>query len=146
MIERVLFDTSALVGAALKFRSKPYQALTLALGSCTICGCEQGFAELAEVLDRRSFDRYLTRKDRETFLALIRERTEMFSVDETTGASLDPPCRDPRDNFVLILAFAAQADAIVSSDHDLLALHPWRGIPILTPAQFLSQFTIEEHR
>jgi predicted nucleic acid-binding protein len=48
-------------------------------------------------------------------------------------------------NFFL-LALTAQADVIISSDQDLLALDPWRGIPILTPAQFLSQFTIEADR
>jgi predicted nucleic acid-binding protein len=31
---------------------------------------------------------------------------------------------------------AADADALVSSDGDLLVLDPWHGIPIMTPAQF----------
>ena len=31
---------------------------------------------------------------------------------------------------------------IISSDQDLLVLNPWRGIPILTPAQFVAQFSI----
>jgi len=30
------------------------------------------------------------------------------------------------------------ADVIVSSDEDLLVLYPWREIPILTPAAFIS--------
>jgi hypothetical protein len=34
------------------------------------------------------------------------------------------------------------ADPIVSSGNGLLVLHPWRGIPILTPAQFLTQFAV----
>jgi predicted nucleic acid-binding protein len=37
---------------------------------------------------------------------------------------------------------AVQADAMVSSDQDLLVLHPWRGVAILTPAQFLAQFGV----
>ena len=51
-----------------------------------------------------------------------------------------PPCRDSRDNKFLALALIADADAIVSSDEDLLTLHPWRGIPILTPTQFLAEY------
>jgi hypothetical protein len=31
---------------------------------------------------------------------------------------------------------SAEADAVVSSDEDLLVLHPWRGIAIVTPAEF----------
>ena len=35
--------------------------------------------------------------------------------------------RDPTDNKYLELALAAQATTIVSSEQDLLVLHPWRG-------------------
>lgn len=46
-------------------------------------------------------------------------------------------CRDEKDNKYLELALAAAATMIVSSDHDLLALNPWRGIPIVTPAEYV---------
>ncbi len=46
-----------------------------------------------------------------------------------------PVCRDPDDDKVLALAIAAQADLIVSGDNDLLVLQPFKGIPILSPAQ-----------
>jgi uncharacterized protein len=47
-------------------------------------------------------------------------------------------CRDPKDDKYLALAAAGQADVIVSSDiRHLLSMHPWRGIPILSPADFL---------
>jgi hypothetical protein len=37
-----------------------------------------------------------------------------------------------------MLAAAGLADVIVSSDvRHLLLMHPWRGIPILSPADFL---------
>jgi putative PIN family toxin of toxin-antitoxin system len=141
LIEQVVFDTSTLIGAALKVGSKPHQALMLALDSCEICGSAQMIAELAEVLNRRYFDRRLPRPDRDEFIAMIRSNVVTYWVDEKAAASLDPPCRDVRDNFILALALAAQADAIVSSDRDLLTLHPWNGIPILTPSEFVSQFS-----
>ena len=43
--------------------------------------------------------------------------------------------RDPDDDEVIALAFAAQVDLIVSGDHDLLSLKMFRGIPIVTPAE-----------
>lgn len=46
-------------------------------------------------------------------------------------------CRDPKDDIYLETAVSAQADCIVSGDPDLLALHPFRGIFILTPRDFL---------
>ena len=45
-------------------------------------------------------------------------------------------CRDPKDNKYLALAHEAQAACIVTGDKDLLDLHPYRGIAILTPRQF----------
>ena len=47
-------------------------------------------------------------------------------------------CRDPKDDKYLELAFAAGAETIVSSDDDLLVLHPWRGVRILRPADYLA--------
>lgn len=46
-------------------------------------------------------------------------------------------CCDPKDNMVLELAVAGGANCILTGDADLLALHPFRDIPILTPRQFL---------
>src|ERR1700738_5375574 len=46
-------------------------------------------------------------------------------------------CRDPKDDKFLELAVNGRADMIVSGDADLLALNPFRGIPIVTPAAFV---------
>ena len=46
-------------------------------------------------------------------------------------------CRDPKDDQVLELAVNGRAGAIITGDTDLLALNPFRGIPIITPAEFL---------
>jgi hypothetical protein len=43
-------------------------------------------------------------------------------------------CRDPTDDKFLKLAVNGRADLIVSGDGDLLALNPFRDIPIVTPA------------
>jgi len=37
------------------------------------------------------------------------------------------------------VAVNGAADLIVTSDQDLLALNPFRGIPILTPAAYLGR-------
>ena len=49
---RVVVDTSALIGAALKVGSKPHQALMLALEHCVLCGSDQTMKEFAEVMNR----------------------------------------------------------------------------------------------
>jgi len=46
-------------------------------------------------------------------------------------------CIGPDDNRVLECALEAHAQVIVTGDHHLLKLHPYREISILTPKQFL---------
>ncbi len=45
-------------------------------------------------------------------------------------------CRDPTDDKFLELAVNGDAD-IISGDGDLLALHPFRNIPIVQPSVFV---------
>ena len=50
-------------------------------------------------------------------------------------------CRDPKDDMFLELAISCQANALVTRDGDLLTLHPFRGIPIITVSNFVKLFT-----
>ena len=47
-------------------------------------------------------------------------------------------CRDPKDNIVLECASAGRVDYIVTGDRDLLTLHPFHGIQIISPSDFLN--------
>ena len=48
-------------------------------------------------------------------------------------------CRDPDDDRFLEVAVNGDADVIVSGDRDLLVLHPFQKIAILTPADYLAR-------
>lgn len=49
-------------------------------------------------------------------------------------------CRDPKDNLILDTARQGKANYIVSGDKDLLVLKRYKGIPILTPHEFLEKY------
>ena len=138
VLRRVVLDTSTLVSAALRVGSIPHQALLKALGSCEICASISTLNELEQVLRRDKFDRYLDAQTRLAFVALIRQHTHLFDVQEADELSVQPACRDPKDNKFLALALVCEADAIISSDNDLLVLNPWHAIPVMTPAGFVS--------
>jgi len=72
------------------------------------------------------------------FVAMLRHNASIISVKAADIAAVELAYRDPKDNFLLALVLAADADLLVSSDDDLLSLHPWRGIPILSSTAFLS--------
>ena len=136
MLRRAVLDTSTLVSAALCVGSVPHQALLKALGSCELCATSATLNELEQVLKRDKSDRYLDAKTRLSFVALIRQHSHLFGVQAADEPSVQPACRDPKDNKFLALALVCEADAIIRSDNDLLALNPCRSIPVLTPAAY----------
>ncbi|HET6237417.1 MAG TPA: hypothetical protein VFE41_21020 [Acetobacteraceae bacterium] len=46
-------------------------------------------------------------------------------------------CRDPTDDTFPELAVSGNADLILNGHRDLLALHPFRSIPVVAPAAFV---------
>jgi uncharacterized protein len=137
-IQQVIFDTSTLVSAALRAGSIPDQAFLKAVRTSTICASLETLAELEVVLNREKFDRYQDRKSRTAFVELMRRTVRVFAVTDADVALVDPRCRDSKDDKSLALALASEAHLLVSSDEDLLVLHPWRGVRIVTPAEFLA--------
>ncbi len=130
----VVFDTSTLVSAALRVGSVPHRALAHALSAAEVCASAATLTELEKVLFRPKFDRYQPVDIRAEFAAMMRRHVQLFAVSEADVANVTPSCRDPKDNKFLALAGACSAAALISSDADLLAMHPWQSVPILTPA------------
>lgn len=91
-------------------------------------------AELADVLGRARFDRYVSRDDRQQFLRLLGGVVRLIPITQRIAA-----CRDPGDDKFLDVALSGDARLILTGDQDLLALHPFHGIEIRAPAQFLVQ-------
>lgn len=143
VIQRVVLDTSTLVSAALRVGSVPHQALSKALGSCELCASAATLAELEQVLKRKKFDRYLDAETRLSFVALIHRHSHLFAVQDADELAVQPACRDPKDHKFLALALICEADVLISSDNDLLVLHPWRDVQVLMPAVFLDSHTSE---
>jgi putative PIN family toxin of toxin-antitoxin system len=88
--------------------------------------------ELEAVLMRAKFARYLQPGSLKPFIESLRLIAEPVMIVSTIRA-----CRDPRDDKFLELAVHGRADAIVTGDQDLLALHPFHGIDLITPADYL---------
>ena len=74
-------------------------------------------------------------------MAIIAQIIENGEAIEVTSAIAI--CRDPKDNMFLNLALDGKANAIISRDPDLLELHPFRNIPILSPVAFLDWLKVE---
>ena len=129
---RVVFDTSVVVSAVLLPRSVPRQAFDRVQEQGKILISVATVDELNEVLRRQRFDKYVREAQRLEFLAALIREAELVDVTEVVTE-----CRDPKDNKFLELAVSGKATCIISGDKDLLALHPFRGIPVIAPQVFL---------
>jgi putative PIN family toxin of toxin-antitoxin system len=112
--------------------SKPRRALDLARGSGKILLSFAVLAELYDVLSRKQFRRYINEEDIRRFLAALTREAQWVDINVRIVA-----CRDPKDDKFLELAECGRAEYIVTGDADLIVLHPFRGIQILTPRTFL---------
>jgi len=130
---RIVFDTNVLISAALLKSSLARQALDKAIDEGELLFSLETIDELNRVLMRSDFARYVTEEERFEFLAALVRESKLIEITTNVEA-----CRDPRDNKFLELGLSGDAKCIVSGDQDLLVLHPFHGIPILTPREFVS--------
>ena len=85
------------------------------------------------MLGRAKFDRYLSRAERDELVeALVRE-SRLVEITEPVRE-----CRDPNDDQILEVAVNGDAEYLVTGDADLLSMDPFRGVRIVTPAEFLT--------
>lgn len=130
-VERLVVDSNVLISAALTSHGAPARFLdTLFESRSILLFSEATMEELASRLMRSKFDAYVDRSTRARFLAELDAVTEFVGI---TGAPMG--CRDRDDDKFLETALTGAADLLATGDGDLLALHPWQGIPILRPAQ-----------
>jgi putative PIN family toxin of toxin-antitoxin system len=128
-----VIDTSVFVSAFLDSRSIPREALHLGFEAGVVLISVDTLRELEDVLQRRKFNKFISLSARQAFLAAYADLFEpVWVTDQVTD------CRDPKDNKFLELALSGKADFLITGDADLLSLHPWRGIAILSPADFLA--------
>jgi len=130
---RVVFDTNVVISAMLLPLSIPRRALDRAMREGRPLLSAATTTELNEVIHLPKFDKYLSEEERIEFLTTLVHEAELVNVVETAT-----DCRDPRDNKFLELAIAGRATHIVTGDSDLLVLHPFRGIIVVSPSTFLT--------
>jgi putative PIN family toxin of toxin-antitoxin system len=130
----IVVDTNILISAGIFPGSIPYQALIRAFEKGDVLSSPATLAEAREVMAREKFDRYVPYG-----LRMLRLETILDQMKSAEPVVCDSGCRDPKDEKFLDLAFGAGASLILSGDVHLLELHPFRGISILSPLEYMAQ-------
>ncbi len=132
--ERIVADTNLLVSRLLLPQSLPAQAVRKAVEEGQLLVSDATLGELADVLSRAKFDPYVSLEDRQDFIRVLNRVAERIIVTAPIKA-----CRDPKDDKFLEVALNGEANLILTGDRDLLALHPFRGVDILSPREYIER-------
>lgn len=129
---RFVADTNVLVSALIFPGGAPEAVYRLALeGRIQLVTSRPLLSELGRVLTEKfGWDG----EHAEEAVAQVVRVAKVVEPRETV--SIVPA--DPADDRVLEAAAEADAEAVVSGDRHLLELGTWRGITILSPAEFLA--------
>jgi uncharacterized protein len=132
---KVIFDTnvwiSFLIGKKLA-NIKNY----LKNSSITIIVTDELLGEIVDVTNREKLQKYFSKTDVTELINLLTTHAENIAIISTHFIN-----RDPKDNFLLDLIDASQADYLITGDKDLLELNPFKTAKIITPSDFEKEIT-----
>ena len=131
----IVFDTNVLISAGLLPQSKTAQVLAIAVTHFVIAQNQATWLELETRIAKKKFDNYFGENGRLRHLIKIAQSVQFFQA--TAGVEVS---RDDTDDKFIELAIDCGAKIIISGDADLREIKSYRGIHILSPAQFFERF------
>jgi len=135
---KIFFDTNVYVAEALLGEMAEELVLATAKAGWRIFCSPYVLEELERVLTRT-----LGFSARLGALSCRRVRHKARLVDP--GASRHKVIRDINDSPILKAALAARADYLVTNDRELLALHPYEGLQIISMTAYFELLKSEGH-
>ena len=132
-MKEVVLDTNVLVSALLASGVPRRLLLKISEGKLGLVISPRLLLEIVTVFARPKFRSLIPESRISELVSLVHQSARIVKPEVKAHV-----CRDPKDNIVLECALAGKVAAIVSGDKDLLALHSFRRIPIVSPKEFLS--------
>lgn len=129
---RVIIDTNLWISFLLTRNFSKFDRL-MSAEQKTLLISQELLEELVEVAERPKFRKYLDISDLTDVLVNLKQKAELVQVSSQINV-----CRDDKDNFLLSLAVDGNATHLLTGDKDLLHLHPFGEVQILTIADYLS--------
>ena len=131
----MVLDTNVLISALRSYQGAARKTLDIVRNHGTLIFSEGTFIELLSRLFDQKFEPYVTDNQRSEYLANLIDMSERIVIQNDAMG-----CRDSDDDKFLETALIGDADDLISGDNDLLVLQQIGSIPILSIADFLSNF------
>ncbi|MFA5576092.1 MAG: putative toxin-antitoxin system toxin component, PIN family [Tissierellaceae bacterium] len=129
---KVVIDTNIFVSALLGSKNAKLVLREVINGDLLLIMSKYQLKEIKEVLLRPKFSRYITVSEINELISNLSMKVIIPIIYDSIN-----DCRDPKDNFILEEAVYGNAQYIVTGDDDLLVLHPYKWINVVTLREFL---------
>ena len=130
---RVVIDTNDYISALIGKKHREKIETIILNTNIEILADSVLFQEIEDVARRDKFKKYVTKRQIDNFISLLRKRLTPIITKSVINVS-----KDPDDNFLLALAFDGQADFLITGDKShLLSLRYFNGIPIIRLDDFI---------
>ena len=127
---KCVVDTNVLISAALS-KGAPFRILEHLIKNNALIFSKETISELSSRKTQSKFDKYVSAEDREAYVNNLILSADLVIID-----NLIQGCRDRDDDKFLKTAVKGDAQFIITGDQDLLAMHRFEGIDIVTVQEF----------
>jgi len=131
----IVKDTNVFISAGLLPQSKTAQVLALAIEHFVIAQNQDTWHELETRIARPKFDRYFGELGCLRHLVQIAQSIQRFEISSPVAIS-----RDKTDDKFVGLAIDSGATILISGDPDSKDVKTYKGVEILSSAQFFERF------
>ena len=132
---KCVVDTNVLISAALT-KGAPFRIVEHLIKNNALIFSKETISDLSSRKTQLKFDKYVSAEDREAYVNNLILSADLVIID-----NLIQGCRDRDDDKFLETAVKGDAQFIISGDQDLLTMHRFEGIDIVT-VQVFAVYTV----
>ena len=132
---KCVVDTNVLRSAPLT-KGVPFRIVENLIKNNALIFSKVTISELSSRITQPKFDKYVSADDREAYVNNLILSADLVIID-----NLIQGCRDRDDDKFLETAVKGDAQFIISGDQDLLTMHRFEGIDIVT-VQVFAVYTV----
>ena len=127
---KCVVDTNVLISVALT-KGAPFWVVEHLIKNNALIFSKETISELSSRITQPKFDKYVSAEDREAYVNNLILSADLVIID-----NLIQGCRDRNDDKFLETAVKGDAQFIITGNQDLLAMHRFEGIDIVTVQEF----------
>lgn len=137
---KIILDCNWYISASINRKSRRTVFSLINNPKLSLIYSDELLAEYNTVISRDKFQVIITKSQANRFISFLKPR-----LLKVMSLKIVDMSRDKKDNYLLALSEASQADYLITGDKDLLVLKVFRGTGIVKMSEFLDSVLKSEN-